>query len=332
MIQPVKHLAVNWVDGMKILEKHFTEHDNFIIDSIRDSNSLWINSFNYGLLPQSSRNEENNALFDIYNTATDDVQLIIRNCSAITAAGFRVEVRDYKTNVKSLLKSKTSISKEDYYILISVNPYEKVPYGDIDPDEKPPRHPYCVPQYHIDLMQTLMFNESQTNGNCLIIGKVTFDGDIVRADEDFIPPCVNIYSLPKLMYYYDDFAKMMGNIQKYAINIIQKSAKSGQNSVLANKSIAAAELEEMLNYTYEWSDIAPHNLLNQLSVVAEINYNHNSCGSYMANIELLLKYLDVTFKKLSELDYIGQRKENIIVNEQEISVKTEIQRGWNVLD
>lgn len=379
MIQPVKHLAVNWVDGMKILEKHFTEHDNFIIDSIRDSNSLWINSFNYGLLPQSSRNEENNALFDIYNTATDDVQLIIRNCSAITAAGFRVEVRGYKTNVKSLLKSKTSISKEDYYILISVNPYEKVPYGDIDPDEKPPRHPYCVPQYHIDLMQTLMFNESQTNGNCLIIGKVTFDGDIVRADEDFIPPCVNIYSLPKLMYYYDNFAKMMGNIQKYAINIIQKSAKSGQNSVLANniklmcnavvnhianvyfsyrncipekspiymteifaqmalhlynttQSIAAAELEEMLNYTYEWSDIAPHNLLNQLSVVAEINYNHNSCGSYMANIELLLKYLDVTFKKLSELDYIGQRKENIIVNEQEISVKTEIQRGWNVLD
>ncbi|AWL78017.1 MULTISPECIES: hypothetical protein [Capnocytophaga] len=379
MIQSIKHLAVNWVDGMKVSEKHFITHDNHITDTIRDANSLRINKFNYGLLPQWNK-EDKNTLFDIYNTATNDVQLVIRSCSAVTAAGFRIELRDYKVNIKSLLqKNQTNDSSGGYYILISVNPYERIPYGDIDPEEKPPRYPYTVAKYHIDVMSSSSFNEHQVNGNFLAIGKVAFNGEMVQADQSFIPPCTTVSSFPKMMDYYSNFAKLMGDIQSYSINIVQKSTKSGQNSVLANniklmcstivnhianvyfsyrnqipelppiymieifsqmalhlhnttQSIAASELEEMLNYTYEWSDIAPHTLLNQLSVVAEINYNHNNCSNHMANIELLLQYLDSTFKKLNDLDYIGQRKENIIVNEQEIAGNSKIQKGWSVLD
>lgn len=379
MIQTIKHLAVNWVDGMKVSQKHFLENENYLIDTVRDANSLKINKFNYGLLPVSNK-EDKNTLFDIYNTPTNDVQLVIRSCSAVTQAGFRIELRDYKTNIKSLLKNQsTTNTQEEYYILISVNPYEKIPYGDIDPDEKPPRYPYTTAKYHIDLMSLSSFNEHQSNGNFLVIGKVIFKADMVQADPSFIPPCVSVGSFPKLLDYYSDFAKLMGDIQAYSLNIIQKTSKSGQNSALANnirwlcttivnhianvyfsyrnqipelspiymieifsqmalhlynttQSMVASELEEMLNYTYEWSDIAPHHLLNQLSYVAEINYNHNNCGNYMANIELLLRYLDATFKKLNDLDYIGQRKENIIVNEQEIAGNTKIQKGWSVLD
>lgn len=55
MIQPIKHNAINWVDGMKVSQMHLNEQDNFIIDSIRDSNSLQINNFNYGLLPMTGQ-------------------------------------------------------------------------------------------------------------------------------------------------------------------------------------------------------------------------------------------------------------------------------------
>ena len=51
MIKPIKYAAVNWVDGMKISEKHFIQHQNFIIDTVRDASSLGINNFNYGHNP-----------------------------------------------------------------------------------------------------------------------------------------------------------------------------------------------------------------------------------------------------------------------------------------
>jgi hypothetical protein len=46
----------------------------------------------------------------------------------------------------------------------------------------------------------------------------------------------------------------------------------------------------------------------------------------------MLRSLETIFSKLSELDYIGQRKENIIVNEQEVTTNTNPKRGWSVLD
>jgi len=39
MIQPIKHFAINWVDGMKVSQRHLNDQDNFLIDTIRDANS-----------------------------------------------------------------------------------------------------------------------------------------------------------------------------------------------------------------------------------------------------------------------------------------------------
>ena len=46
----------------------------------------------------------------------------------------------------------------------------------------------------------------------------------------------------------------------------------------------------------------------------------------------MLGSLEVIFAKLSELEYIGQRKENIIVNEQEVAQNNNTKRGWSVID
>ena len=96
--------------------------------------------------------------------------------------------------------------------------------------------------------------------------------------------------------------------------------------------MAPGELEEMLNYSLEWSDVAPHTLLNLLSGVSEINYNHHDSGEVFFNIQMMLKSLEQVFGKLSELDYIGQRKENIIVNEQEVKSTIDPKKGWSVID
>ncbi|RNA62459.1 hypothetical protein D1631_11210 [Chryseobacterium nematophagum] len=380
MIQPIKHFAINWVDGMKVSQKHLNAQDNFFIDTIRDSNSLGINIYNYGLLPASKELMGKN-IFDVHNTATNDVQLVIKHCNAITMAGYRIELSDKRISVKLIANSMNEERVDGaYYILISVNPFDKIPFGDIDSEETPPRHPNTDSNYHIELFPASSLSSNYSGGNYIIIGKVIFKGDIAQVDSHFIPPCTSIQSHPVLLEYYSNFAKSIGNLQQYAFKILQKTSHKNQNITLAKnvkflcntmintfgdmyfqfrnivpwqppifliesfaklslhlynstQALAPGELEEMLNYNLEWSEIAPHTLLNQLSTVAEINYDHHNCGEILLSIQQVLKSLETIFSKLSELDYIGQRKENIIVNEQEIiSNNLSPKRGWSVLD
>ncbi len=381
MIQPVKYNAVNWVDGMKISQKHFIDQENFVIDAIRDSGSQQINSFNYGLLPIAT-GVTNKNIFEVYNTATSDVQLVINQCNAITPAGYRIALHDLTVNIKSLMHGMSSgenLKDGIYYILISVNPFDKVPFGDVDSEETPPRHPNTQAKHHIELLPESSVNHHHTSGNYLLIGRVMIQNNIAKADENFIPPCTSIHSHPTLLDRYNVFAKTMGNLQQYALKIIQKASFKNQNTVLANnvkalcttlinhsattyfqyrnivpqlspvyfvdlfarqalllfnitQTLPAQELEEMLNYSFEWSDVSPHLLLSQLSAVGEINYSHSQCGSYMVYIKNLLISLETIFEKLSSLEYIGQKKENIIVNEQEVQKVSKEKRGWSILD
>lgn len=383
MIQSPKHFTINWSVGMKINFNHYVKQDRYIEDLVRDSNSIGLNRFNYGLLPIVNSNKTENSIFEVYNTATNDVQLVVNHCSAVTPAGLRIDLFDYKTNVKSLANAaNTESNKEedqDYYILISVNPFDKVPFGDIDPEEIPPRYPYAKPKYHIELLPTSSFNSAQMGGNYLVIGKVNIKNSVATTDTKFIPPCTSIYSHPSLLAHYGAFAKSIGALQQYAALIIQKSAAKNANTALVvnmknfcrtltdhladvyfhyrnavhqlppitmievfsqmalklhnnTRFIPSSELEEMLNYIFEWSEVAPHAILNQLSSIAEINYDHHDCGNHISDIHILLRSLETVLGQLSTLDYIGQRKENIIVNEQDITPKSKNQAGWSILD
>ncbi|MFZ4861466.1 hypothetical protein ACL9RF_04720 [Sphingobacterium sp. Mn56C] len=382
MIQNLKNFAINWTDGMKISEKHLNAHDNFFLDSLRDTNSLRCTNYNYGLLPIGFKKGDEEAIFEVVNTATNDVHIVVRHCAAITEAGYRIELSDYKINFKSLLntsKGKTSQNKLAYYVLISANPYSRIPFGDIDPEETPPRHPYTQSKYTIQLLAEDDLKSGATGGNYLIIGKVEIDDHAAKADKNFIPPSTSLHSHPVLLSYYQSFADAMGKLQQYALIIIKKALQFNQNTTLvinvkglcrtiidyianiyfsyrnmvpqqppvhmiaifsslalhiynSTQVLANAELEEMLNYSFEWSEVPPHALLNQLSMVAEINYDHNNCGQHMSAIKLLLDSLERIFSHLSNLDYIGQVKENIIVNDTDITPKTQVKKGWSLLD
>lgn len=381
MIQPVKHYAVNWVDGMKISREHFSQHENFVIDALRDTASLYINSFNYGLLPIADQYGYK-TIYEIQSTATNDAQLIIQKCSALTLAGNRIDISEFKMNIRELSKNISSENGEadgEFYILASVNPFDKIPFGEIDSDEIPPRHPFTKPNYRIELIETSVLNSSYSGGNYLVLGKVSIRAGIAQIDGNFIPPCTVLESHPRLEEYYNSYSNSWGNLRQYSFKILQKTAHHNQNTALSEnvkslcKTIIShlganyfqfknmvnsqppiflmdifsqlalqlynntqmmipAELEEMLNYSLEWSEVAPHTILNQLTAVAEINYDHHETGEVFSNINLMLKTLEQIMGKLSELDYIGQRKENIIVNEQEVKSNMDPKKGWSVID
>lgn len=382
MIQPIKHFAVNWVDGMKISQKHFAAQEDYFLDAVRDAASFGINEYNYGLLP-AQESITGHAIFDIYNSATNDVQLVIRQCHAVTAAGYRIAVNDLSVNVSALSSfSNTQLSaagEEHFYILISVNPFDRVASGEFDPEETPPRHTSSMPKYHVELVPAASVNNERSGGNYIVAGRVIFKGGLVNADLNFIPPCTSIHSHPVLLNYYNEFAGKIAGIQQFVMRIIQKNSYKNQNSVLAEsvkslcsimlqqfaqsyfyyrnrvhreapvhlinvfaqlahavynaiEIIPSKEKEEMLNYCYEWSDVSPHMLLNHLSAVVEINYNHYKTGEYMQAVRLMLQNLYNITEKLSGLEYIGQHKENIVVKEQAVTQVSKDKKGWSVLD
>lgn len=383
MIKSEKYEAVNWVDGMKISQQHFDAHTNFILDGFREVRAVFTNAFNYGLLPVHTKNTER-AIFEVFDSLTGDVEVVIKHCSALTPAGFKIDLTDFSVNLKGLIPTvgeELQQQKIPYYLILSVNPFNKVPHGTLDLDETPPRYPFTKPSHQIEFMPVASFDTRGAKGesNFIVLGKVIVQGKTMQPDLDFIPPCTSVISHPLLLNSYNRAATLMPTLQKYAMRIFQKNTIDKQNSKLAasvkqlcqvliydignayfnfrnviphvspiyfvacfsqlavhlyqaTQVLPPTDLEEMLNYIGEWSDIAPHVLLHQLTHVAEIKYEHMDCGLHLDQIQVLLSSLEKIFLQLSELDYIGQRKENIIITELDVTPVPKTTRGWSVLD
>ncbi|WP_075603031.1 type VI secretion system baseplate subunit TssK [Saccharicrinis aurantiacus] len=101
----------------------------------------------------------------------------------------------------------------------------------------------------------------------------------------------------------------------------------GSLSFIQNK-----EKEELLKYFYEWSDITPGSFEETLANTLEILYEHDKIRSTMFQIDSFMTILSDLLVKLSQLDHIGQHKENIIVSES-ISQSDSTQKSkWSILD
>lgn len=383
MIKPIQYDAVNWVDGMKISKKHFDAQTNFILDGLRDVRATFNQVFSYGLLPLDAQNQGMD-IMEVRATVSGDVECIIKTCKAITPSGCRVEVRDFDFNVRSLIPlvgNELENQKRAYYVVVAINLFDKIPYGMMDVEETPPRHPTTKPKYRIELRPVSVYdaNSMYSGGDSVIIGQVIIQGEMIQMEEHYIPPCTSVSSHPFLLKQYNKAAKTLPLLQQYAVKILQKEHHIQQNTKLAGsvkllcqalihdigsvyfhfrnvvphlppiyfiacfsqlathlhqvtQILAPADLEELLNYIGEWNEIAPHTFLSQLTRVTEIKYQHTDCASPLSEIQLMLSCLEKVFFKLNELDYIGQRKENIIVNELEVTPIPKTNRGWSVLD
>ncbi len=109
-------------------------------------------------------------------------------------------------------------------------------------------------------------------------------------------------------------------------------------SMLANKlSISLNTMDEkdrelLLQYYYEWTDIKPSDFLNIIGQVLSIQYNHIEINDTIKKLNNFLGIIDRLLKKMSDLEYIGQRKDNIVISEESHSLKKEKEKIWSILD
>ena len=99
------------------------------------------------------------------------------------------------------------------------------------------------------------------------------------------------------------------------------------------RSLPEKDFETLLQYFDEWTNIKPSDFMHKTSSIAHLEYNHLEINILFTEIASFLNIIDTLFHKLSELEYVGLIKENIIISEDNNGKASENERkSWKVWD
>ncbi|MBD2701058.1 hypothetical protein IC229_10465 [Spirosoma sp. BT702] len=242
-IPDLTYLPVNWIDGMKIARRHFTEWENFMHDQLRDSNSLGLSRFRYGILPAEGALD-----MQVQCDFNQQIRVHLRSCRGITPHGGRI---DYHNPAEGITCTTSFAALAETYglqtgkpqtfdVVLTVDPFKRVPAGEPVLTETPPRHPYTRPNYQLNVVPSGQVRPGELNYQ-LIIGRVRYGNGEVQQDTDYLPACTSIHSLPKLQQWYQQFGKHLESLETNAYKILQKSKERDLKNPLQNSTLLMAE-------------------------------------------------------------------------------------------
>ncbi|GGF26607.1 hypothetical protein [Hymenobacter cavernae] len=283
MLPEIKHYPVNWVDGMKISRRHFTELEQFTTEHLRDATALGLSAHRYGLLPTDPHGLSS---FELLLSVDQQQGVLARltHCRAITAGGARIEILNsaepltYRTSLAQLLSefNLTATEQLRFSVIVSVNPYVRVPMGQPAPEEIPPRHPYTTPEYKLSVVPTQQVNSAAVGSFHLVVGELLYAEGALRPVAQFIPPSLALVSHPALLKWLHQFEHQLQEIETDAFKIIhkiklrpdKKSTLSEQVHFLAERTtFALAQHLTSLHLTA--AELPPINLLDILLRLAK---------------------------------------------------------------
>ena len=241
-----KHNRVNWIDGMKINKDHFIALENSVLDMVKSSEQKNISPINFGLLPELSDQESSmDVTISIDGQAT--IEVVLNACRAITLGGFQIEItkhtKDLLEQSGHILKQEYAINKDEteWFVVLTVNPYNRIAVGNADPEEEPPRHPHVFPEYKLDILPKSETSNQEMGLFHLTIGKVILEDGKPIVDVDFIPPCRSIQSYPDLKFTYTEVGSFLNQMEAFSVHIIQKIHQKKQSNDLAGMALYLSE-------------------------------------------------------------------------------------------
>ena len=230
MLPEITHYPVNWVDGMKISRRHFAEADQCTADHLRDATALHLRPDYYGLLPTT--NELGSPAFELLlsTDAQNEVQARLTQCRAVTAGGVRIEITassaplTARTNLVQLLNTFGLPATQGlrFSVVLTVNPFERVPTGTPAPDELPPRHPHTRPAYTLSFVPTQQLSNTASGAFALAVGELLLTDGELRPVAHFIPPSTALASHPALLKWLHQIEHLLQEIETDAFKIIHK--------------------------------------------------------------------------------------------------------------
>lgn len=234
-----KYFPINWIDGMKINKNHFIEQDNAWTDTLQEMISLNLSPVRYGVLPSSAAGENTfNVKISLDNQ--DDLRVSVLNCHAVTPGGMRISIPAFSTKgqpdtgniVSTIFPFSTAKNELAWWIYLFVHPFEKQPAGSPDLSENPPRLPFVLPTYTLEMISESNYREFANHPYGIPLGKVSVNGSDVKIEEEYLPPCFSIIAHPDLLSLHGELDKYFADIELYCSKIVQKIfIKKQQNEI-----------------------------------------------------------------------------------------------------
>lgn len=283
-MKEINKYRVNWIDGMKINKNHFIDLENSFLHAVKTVEEVNLTPTNYGLLPDFSERGSSIEL-SISLDGQNSVEVNITHCKAVTLGGYQIDIsestRPLLEQAGCELRKKIQISgqSDQYSVVLIINPYQRITVGAADPEEEPPRRPYVLPEYKIDILESSELNNKELGLHHLTIGRVQLVDGKLSVINDFIPPSKSIQSHIDLKQAYDGISTFFSNLEAYLVQIIQKIHQKKQDNDLALMVLQMSQ--KMLDYlNYGLTDFkiqtqfsAPIELVVKTSTLARIIKN-----------------------------------------------------------
>jgi hypothetical protein len=226
----INFLPVNWVDGMKINKSHFIAQDNAMLFQLAQHTASLLNELNYGLLP--GVNETAAPQIVVSTDSEKKIQVRLRHCRAITAGGHYIEFSESTnvtgdTNFPPVVSKPASLKElkekaSEFYLVLTINPYQRVPFGVMSQVEQPARTPFAIPTVFIDMVPVTELAKNVLGVFQLPVGKLSIEGQRIIVDEEYVPPCTSVNSHPDLLEIHASLEQFYSKMEVYALQIIQK--------------------------------------------------------------------------------------------------------------
>jgi hypothetical protein len=119
-------------------------------------------------------------------------------------------------------------------MVLSVDPFGRIPVGQADPSEYPLRSPFVIPEYKLHLMQTDQLTSSSLGHNMMIIGMLAIKDSKPEIDESYIPPCSRVDAHPKLIDFHHYIDQNISTLEKNSTKIIYDINEKHETNILTD--------------------------------------------------------------------------------------------------
>ena len=315
MHEPLKYNHVNWVDGMKINKNHFISIENAGMDRIKDAIASGLNENNYGLLPSyDDKGNQLKIVMTVDNQKTLRVKIF--ECRAITPGGARIEITESGSDnqgftvpfPENTFEIAGNGNESIVYVALAVDLFSRVPFGNADPSEEPPRYPFASPAYRVHIIPEDQLTEKEMGPCFLLIGKIRIADQKPELIKEYIPPCTTVQSFNMLVRVHAEFDKFFGQLELDVLKILNKISEKEQSNVLAR--VVAHLSENMLYFLstgileFRWKiiDQPPLFMFEYVARLARLIKNTIDSNSGEAKEELLNYFTDWCNLKQGEFE------------------------------
>ncbi len=241
---------------MRISKTHFLQQDSWTASHIRDALSLLLNNYTFGLLPPPPGVRTSLEI----EVAENFIQL--QTCRLVTRSGARVEIfteTGEKPNHRVSIPA--NIRENDHlWVVLSILPEERLPFGAPDPMELPPRSPFVKPEIQLNVRFERELDLNTVWEHQVPIARLNMLHGTATLDHDFIPPCISVTSHRKLEESYHRIWELLAQFAMNVHGAIQNiNSRNLKSPMAVNTRLIAEKLFYFLadnrdNYKY----VLPH--------------------------------------------------------------------------